>query len=436
MSAAPGLAHAAGAPPGGPRAARGGGAGAGQRVLIVVENLPVPFDRRVWREAETLARAGRDVTVISPMGAGCEAARERIGEVRILRHPAPPEARGALGYALEYPVALTRALRLALRARAEDGPFDVMMGASPPDLLFLIARVLRALDGTDYVFDHHDLSPELFDAKFPRAGLAGRALRAALVAVERASFRAAGVSIATNESYRAIAEQRGGMAPEDVFVVRSGPNPAEWPVCPPPERRAPGAPVRLGWLGVIGRQEGLEALLEAAAALTRSGRPIRLDIVGDGPDRARVEALAADRFGDAGAVFHGRLPQARLLEILGAADICVNPDAPSEMNNLSTMNKILEFMALAKPIVQFDLREGRRSAGPASLYAAPGDAMDLAAKIAALIDDPSRARRMGLAGRRRIEESLSWAASEPALIAAFDRIADRRALVRPAAVAL
>ncbi len=391
--------------------------GDGRRVLIVVENLPVPFDRRVWSEATELVRAGYTVSVICPMGRGHDAPYEELEGVHIYRHPLTFEARGALGYLREYGTALWHELRLAFKVRRTRG-IDILHGCNPPDLIFLIAWALRPF-GVRYLFDHHDICPELFEAKFSKRGPLWHATRA----FEWLTFKTALVSIATNESYAAIARNRGGMAADDVFVVRSGPKIEKLELRPPKPELRKGTKHLIGYVGVIGRQEGLDLLIEAAEHLTGPlGRQdIHFGVVGGGPELPVVEKMARDRGLEAYFTFTGRAPDDLLLDMLNTADICVNPDRATPMNNLSTMNKILEYMTLKKPIVQFDLHEGRESAGEASLYAKHNDPVDFAEKIASLLDNPDARARMGEIGRTRIEEQFSWAHSAPVLLAAYDR---------------
>lgn len=398
-------------------AAEGGGAARPRRVLIVVENLPVPFDRRVWSEATTLAAAGYDVSVICPTGKGHEARFERLEGVDVHRHPLPVEGDGAFGYLREYGAALWWQLRLAFRVLRRRG-VDVLHGCNPPDLIFLVAWALRPF-GVRYVFDHHDICPELYETKFGRRGLLWRAM----VLLERLTFRTATVSIATNESYAGIARRRGGMAAGDVFVVRSGPKVEKLPIrAPKPELRK-GAAHLIGYVGVIGKQEGLDLLLDAAEHLIRRmGREdVHFGVVGGGPELQAIRDDCAARGLDPWFTFTGRAPDDLLLDMLNTADVCVNPDRVTPMNDLSTMNKILEYMTLKKPIVQFEMKEGRESAGEASLYARPDDPVDFAGKIAWLLDRPEERARMGEIGRERVLTMFSWDHSRPKLLAAYDR---------------
>ncbi len=389
-----------------------------RRVLILVENLPSPFDRRVWQEACTLHGAGYQVSIICPTGPGCEQRFEIVDGVYIYRYRLPFEAAGAAGYLLEYPVALVQTFILAWRVLLTRG-FDVVHACNPPDLLFLVGGFFRLL-GKKFLFDHHDLCPELYQAKFGRRDRFYRLL----LALERATFRAAHVSIATNDSYRQIAIARGGMAPERVFVVRSGPSLARLERLPPDARLKRGRRYLVGYVGVMGQQEGIDLLLRAVQHLVFAlgRRDIHFGLVGGGPSLGRMQALAAE-LGVAGFVtFTGRVPDRELLAVLNTADLCVNPDTPNEMNDKSTMNKVLEYMALGKPIVQFDLTEGRWAAQDASLYARRHDTADFAAKIVELIDDPERRAAMGAFGRRRVETQLEWSHQAPRLLAAYDAL--------------
>ncbi|HEX5515619.1 MAG TPA: glycosyltransferase family 4 protein [Gammaproteobacteria bacterium] len=389
-----------------------------RRVLIIVENLPVPFDRRVWQEATTLRDAGYQVTVISPTGKGYEAREEEIDGIHIYRHPLPVEGAGALGYLLEYGAALFWELRLSLKAARKRG-FDVIHACNPPDLIFLVAAVFRPF-GKRFLFDHHDINPELYEAKFGRRDLFYRLM----LLLERWTYRSADVAIVTNESYRRIAIERGGMPEDRVFVVRSGPNLSRLRIQPPVPALKAGRRYLVGYVGVMGKQEGIDLLLRAARHVVRDlGREdVQFGLVGGGTELEAMRAYAQE-LGIADYVtFTGRVPDAELLAMLNTADICVNPDVVNPMNDKSTMNKIMEYMALGKPIVQFELTEGRYSAGQASLYARPNDEIDLAAKLVELLDDPERRARMGRFGRERVERELAWCYEAPKLLAAYERL--------------
>jgi glycosyltransferase involved in cell wall biosynthesis len=386
-----------------------------KRVLILVENLPSPFDRRVWQEAGALRDAGYTVSIICPTGKGYEKKHEEIEGIAIYRYNLPVEAEGAMGYALEYGTALFQTFMLSWKVLFTRG-FDVIHACNPPDLFFLIGAFFKLL-GKKFVFDHHDINPELYEAKFGRRD----AFWKLMVALERFTFRCADVSIATNESYRRIAIERGGMDPDRVFVVRSGPSLERLKVLPPDESLKRGRRHLVGYVGVMGKQEGIDLLLEAARIVVRDlGRDdVQFGLVGGGTSLEEMKALAESKGIADHVTFTGRVPDAELLAMLNTADVCVNPDIANDMNDKSTMNKIMEYMALGKPIVQFDLTEGRFSAQDASLYATRNDSASLAARIVELLDDPERRAAMGDFGRRRVENELEWRYEVPKLLAAY-----------------
>lgn len=382
----------------------------------MVENLPLPFDRRVWQEAQTLKAAGAEVAIICPTGKGYEAPYEELNGIHIYRHPLA-EGNGAAGYLKEYAAALWHESRLAWKILRRHG-FDTIHGCNPPDLIFLVALQFRLL-GKRYLFDHHDINPELFEAKFGKRGFFWKAL----VWAEWLTFKTAKVVISTNESYRRIAIERGGKRPEDVFVVRSGPDLSRIRAVEPDPSLRNGRRYLVGYVGVMGEQEGIDLLLESVRHLVAKGRTdIQFVLVGGGPALPNLKAMA-ERLGVADHVtFTGRAPDQLLLEALSTADVCVNPDRVNPMNDKSTMNKILEYMALSKPIVQFEVTEGRVSAGEASLYAAPNDPVDFADKIEALLDDPEKRAEMGAFGHARVSRDLHWGTSVAPLIAAYQRM--------------
>jgi glycosyltransferase involved in cell wall biosynthesis len=391
---------------------------AGRRVLIIVENLPLPFDRRVWHECRTLTAAGARVVAICPTGKGYEARYEELDGIHIYRHALPIDAKGAAGYALEYGIALFHEMRLALKVARKHG-IDTIHACNPPDLIFLVALPFK-LFGKRFIFDHHDINPELYEAKFGRRGYFWRLM----LLLERLTFRAADVVISTNDSYREIALTRGHRRPEDVFVVRSGPDLDRLVVTAPNPRWRNGRAHLVGYVGVMGDQEGIDLLLGAARQIVHDqGRDVQFVLVGGGPALEGLKAQARTLGLDGHVTFTGRAPDADLFEVLSSADICVNPDRVNPMNDKSTMNKILEYMAFSKPIVQFEVKEGRISADRASLYARPNDTADLAAKITELLDDPERRAEMGRFGRHRVESILSWDHQVDSLIAAYRRAA-------------
>ena len=390
-----------------------------RRVLIVVENLPVPLDRRVWLEATTLRGEGYQVSVICPTGRGWDKPFEAIDGIHIYRYPAPPEAHsGARAYAVEYLLSLWHWFRLARKVRRERG-FDVIHGCNPPDLVFLLAWRYR-LAGVRYLFDHHDVCPELFEAKFDKKGLLYRIM----LIWERITFASADVSIATNESFKKIAIRRGKMKPEDVFIVRSAPKVNKFLPGPGDPAYRKGAKTLMGYVGVIGQQEGMDLLIEAAHHLIHKlgHDDVHFVIVGFGPHLEEVKRDAAEHGLSDYFTFTGALYDTELLAALNEMDIGVSPDPHNAMNDISTMNKVMEYMTLERPLVQFDLTEGRASAGDASLYARHNDPVDFAEKLAELIENPALRAEMGQRGRKRVLEKLSWEHSVPHLLAAYDRI--------------
>jgi glycosyltransferase involved in cell wall biosynthesis len=388
-----------------------------KKVLIIVENQPVPFDPRVSKEARSLHEAGYEVTVLSPRTEGYELGHEVIDGVHIYRHPMPEEGDSPLGYLREYSLALFWEFCYAWWIYLRHG-FHVIQGCNPPDDIFLVALPFKLL-GVKYIFDHHDANPELYLSKYGKRGLFYKAQ----VLLEKLTYRFSDVVLATNASYERLAVTRGRIAPEDVFIVRNGPDLETF--CPVPSNptRKYGKPYLVGYVGNMSIQEGLDILLDAALHIKNLGRSdIHFTCVGDGPGLAGLRKLTRDKGLEGMVNFTGRVPDEQLLEILSTADICVNPDKPCEMNDISTMNKIMEYMALGKPIVQFDLSEGRFSAQDAAVYAdTRNQVADFAAKILGLVENPDERRRMGEFGRRRVERELAWQHSVQNLLAAYQR---------------
>lgn len=396
-----------------------------RKILIIVENLPVPFDTRVWQEATTLAREGYTVSVICPKGKGYNEDYEYLEGVHIYRHDLPKEGNGPIGYAREYFSALWHEYRLARKIYKERG-FHVIHGCNPPDNIYMVASRFKG-KGVDYVFDHHDICPELYEAKF---GKTSGPLYKSQLWLERHTYDHCTFAFVTNESYKEIAIRRGGMSPDKVHVLRSGPRLERLKIQSPKPEIKRGKRFMVGYLGVIGQQEGIEYLLEAARYLRdEKGRDdIFWGIVGGGP---HLEALRrkSEEMGLQDIVeFTGRVSDEKMLDYLNTADVCVNPDEYNAMNDKSTMNKVLEYMALGKPIVQFDLTEGRYSAQDASLYAERNNARDMADKIVMLLDDSERREKMAAIGRERILNELSWDHTSRALISAYDNYFRSRGL--------
>ena len=384
-------------------------------VCIIVENLPVPFDRRVWQEARALAEAGYRVSVICPKGRGYEKAREAIDGIEIYRHRLW-EASGPLGYLLEYACALSAEFWLAIKVYRRTR-FRILHAANPPDTIWLIGLFFKFF-GVRFIFDHHDLNPELYEAKFGNRGLFYRLVRLA----ERLTFKTAAVSIATNESYREIAVSRGGMHPDRVFTVRSCPDLRNVRLQPARPELKEGRTFLVVYVGVMGPQDGLDTLLESIDYIVHEAKrnDITFALIGAGTELPRIQSLARRKMLDAQVRFTGRIPDAELAAYLSTADVGVAPDPKNPMNDKSTMNKILEYMAYGRPIVLFDLTEGRRSAGEAALYATPNDPVDFARRLLLLLDSEHMRRQLGDCGRKRIEETLNWEIEKKALLAAYD----------------
>jgi len=388
----------------------------GKHILIVVENLPVPFDRRVWQEATTLKEQGAKISIICPQMKGYTQSREVIDGIEIYRHPLPLEASGALGYLMEYGAALFWELVLAIRIYSKKR-FHVIQGCNPPDLIFLIALPFKLL-GVKYVFDHHDINPELYEAKFNKKDWFYKLM----VFFERLTFKTADASIATNESYRNIAIQRGGMNPAKVTVVRSGPKLDRLKITAGNPVYKKGRTYLIGYLGVIGDQEGIDLLLESFKYIVERRKDVQLAIVGGGTSVESLKTLSLQMgLGDY-VDFYGRVSDELLVDILNTADVCVNPDRPTTMNQLSTMNKIMEYMALQKPIVQYDLKEGRFSAQQASLYADNTNTTDFAEKVIWLLDNPEERKKMSDFGYSRVVRELSWEFESKVLIDFYKRL--------------
>ncbi|MBI1287886.1 MAG: glycosyltransferase [Flavobacteriales bacterium] len=386
----------------------------GKHILIIVENLPLPFDRRVWQEANTLKENGAKVSIICPVMKGYTKRHETLNGIDIYRHPLPFEADGAIGYLLEYSTALFWEWWLAWKVYFKHR-FDIIHGCNPPDLIFLVALWFRLL-GVKFVFDHHDINPELYIAKYNKKGV----FYHLMMVLEKLTFLTASYSIATNESYKEIAIRRGGIDPDKVQVVRSGPKLERLSLINPIPKYKKGKRFLVGYVGVIGAQEGIDLLLESFKMLLEIRDDVQLAIIGDGTSLQPMKSYC-DKLGIRDNVdFYGRVDDRTLIEVLNTSDICVNPDRPTEMNNLSTMNKIMEYMALKKPIVQFDLKEGKFSAREASLYAV--DVNDFALKMNELLEYDERRAEMGNYGYERVVKELSWEHESQKLIAFYRRV--------------
>lgn len=388
---------------------------AAPEILILVENLSVPFDRRVWMEATTLREAGYGVSVICPRSDG-RPFYEQLEGVRIYRYPLP-SLEGMVGHLVEYAIALPVTFVLSCLVYARHG-VDAIQGANPPDLFFLVAAPVRLL-GVKFVFDHHDLTPEICDSRWH--GWRRVVLRRLCLWAERATFRVADRVIATNESYRQVAVGRGGVPAERVAVVRSGPRLAQFRPVPPVPAFKNGRPYLVAYLGVMGPNDGIDQLLAAIAHLVhiRGRRDIEFVLIGSGDLQPKMVSCCRALGLEDCVSFTGRIPDDEVIRYLSTADLCVAPDPKDALNDVSSMNKIVEYMALGKPIVAFDLREARVSAGEGAVYATPNDASALGERIVELLADPERRRRMGEIGRARFETTLAWEHQRGALLAVY-----------------
>jgi glycosyltransferase involved in cell wall biosynthesis len=393
-----------------------------KKILIIVENLPVPFDTRVWKEALALHGAGYQVAVISPRGKGYTKNYEVLEGIHVYRHPAPPEGNSAFGYVREYALALFWEFIYAWWVFFARG-FHVIQGCNPPDNIVLIALAFK-LFGVKYIFDHHDANPELYLSKYERQDIFYRIQ----VWLEKVTYFFSDVVMATNESYKKLAIERGEKDPNDVFVVRNGPDLEKFRLVPSQSKLKFGKRFLVGYVGTMSVQDGLDILLDVAHDIKKRGRKdVHFTCVGGGPGLVGLRQMMKDKDLEDTVTFTGRIPDFELLTILSTADVCVNPDKPCEMNDISTMIKVTEYMALGKPIVQFNLREGRFSAGESSLYSdADGGAADFANKILWLLENPDERQKMGAIGRERVEQELAWKYSVKNLLGAYQRAFDKR----------
>jgi glycosyltransferase involved in cell wall biosynthesis len=389
---------------------------AGEPILILLQNESVPSDRHVWNESTTLARAGYDVTVICPAGTRRDrGAFEQRDGVTIHRYRARRAGERASGYALEYLAALWSIRRLARRI-GRRRPIAVVHACSPPDFLLLAALGLRRR-GARFVFDHHDLTPELYRSRF-----GGGALHRLTLAAEQIAFRSADLVLSVNDSYRRVAIERGRRDPADVVVLRTGPDLSRFLPTPPDPSLKRGRRFLLGYVGIMGPQDGIEQALHCLAELRASRDDWHAVFMGDGDVLEQMRALAGDLdLGDR-TEFMGWVEHETIRRVLSTADVCIAPDPKSPLNDVSSMVKISEYMAMSKPLVSFDLAESRVAAGAAAAFAEPGDQAGFARLISQLLDDPGRRAAMGKAGRARVECLLAWEHQERALLAAYSRV--------------
>jgi glycosyltransferase involved in cell wall biosynthesis len=390
-----------------------------RRLLIIVQNLPLPFDRRVWLECQALVSAGYRVTAVCPKASG-DPSYQVIDGVQLRRYRPYAPGGSKLGFIAEYVYSFVATAWQVLKAR-RSGRFAVMQACNPPDIFWPIALALRGIDGTKFVFDHHDLCPELYESRFPSGPkLPYKGLRA----LERRTHRTADHVISTNASYRDIAVKRSGKAAKDVTIVRTGPDPERLRrgEADPALRR--GRRFLAAYIGVMGPQDGVDIVVRAADIVVRElGRDdIAFTLIGSGDCYAELVALR-DELGLAGHVeFTGRAPDEQVRRILSTADVGLSPDPKNPLNDLSTMNKSMEYMAFELPVVAFDLHETRVSVGDAGVYVKPNGVRDYAAAIVELVDDEAKRARLGKLGRTRVEQELAWSHQERAYLGVYEQL--------------
>ena len=389
------------------------------RILIIVQNLPVPFDRRVWLECQALVSAGYRVAVVCPKGSG-DPAYQVIDSVELYKYRPYAPGGSKISFIAEYAYSFLATMWGALKAR-RSGRFAVIQACNPPDIFWPLALAFRALEGTRFVFDHHDLCPELFQSRFPSGP---KLPYKGLLALERRTHRAANHVISTNDSYREIAMTRSGKRADEVTVVRTGPDlrrlrPGE----PDPELRR-GHRYLVAYIGVMGPQDGVDIVVRAAdIVVSKLGRDdIAFTLIGSGDCFDDLVALR-DRLGLAGHVeFTGRAPDEQVMRIMSTADAGLSPDPKNPLNDVSTMNKTMEYMVFGLPVVAFDLRETRVSAGDAAVYVQPNDEQQYAEAIVALLDDEPRREVMGKYARERVEQELAWDHQESTYLGVYKRV--------------
>jgi glycosyltransferase involved in cell wall biosynthesis len=389
------------------------------RVLIIVQNLPVPFDRRVWLECQALIGDGYQVAVVCPKGDG-DPSYQVIDTVELYKYRPYAPGGSKIGFITEYAYSFLATAWKTLKAR-RSGRFAVMQACNPPDIFWPIGLVLRALDRTRFVFDHHDLCPELYESRFPDGPkLPYRMLRA----LERRTHRTADHVISTNDSYREVAITRSGKQATDVTIVRTGPDPQRLRRGEPHPELRRGRRFLAAYIGVMGPQDGVDIVVRAADVVVHQlGRDdIAFTLIGKGDCFDDLVALR-DELGLAGHVeFTGRAPDELVGRILSTADVGLSPDPKNPLNDVSTMNKTMEYMAFELPVVAFDLRETRVSAGDAGVYVEPNDVHKYATAIVALMDDEPRRAMLGKLGRARVEQELAWDRQARAYLGVYRRV--------------
>jgi len=392
------------------------------RILIIVQNLPVPFDRRVWLECRTLTRAGYRVAVVCPKGPG-DPSYQVIDGVEIFKYRPYSPGGGAATYVAEYAYSFAATLFNSLKA-ARGGRFAAVQSCNPPDIFWPIGLLFKLWHGSRFVFDHHDLCPETFESRFPNGSpLFYRGLRF----LERCTMRSADHVVSTNESYRRLVIDRDGVKPSRTTVVRTGPDPDKMKAIAAVPALRRGRPHLAAYIGVMGPQDGVDYVVKMAHYVlnTLKRTDISFTLIGSGDCFNELVALRDElKLGDY-VEFTGRAPDDAVQEILSTADVGLSPDPRNPLNDVSTMNKTMEYMAFGLPVLAFDLRETRASAEEAGVYATPNDVKEMSRLLVDLIDDEPRRRSMGAAGRLRIEQKLAWRHQEPNYLSVYDGLLGR-----------
>lgn len=391
-------------------------------VLIIVQNLPVPLDRRVWLECKALKAAGYEVSVICPKGPG-DPDHAVLDGVHLHKYAPPRQADGALGFAWEFAYCWLRTAWLSLKVRRR-ARFHVMQACNPPDTYWALALLWR-LAGVKFVFDHHDLNPEVFRSRFGEPkGTVAKLQLAILKWLERRTFRAADRVISTNASYQDIAVRRGGVPREHTTVVRSGPDTSVMRPVHTDDAPLRGGRHLVAYLGIMGPQDGVDGVLDVADRIVhlRGRTDVRFALLGFGDCLEDLKGRCSDLGLDEYVEFTGRVGPEQITRYLSAAAVGLSPDPLSPLNDVSTMNKTMEYMAYALPVVAYRLTETVVSAGDCAVYVQPGDHEGLADAVLALIDDPLRRADLGARGRRRAEQELDWRPQARAYVGVYDRL--------------
>ena len=389
-------------------------------VLIIVENLPVPFDRRVWQEATALHEAGYTVSVICPKGKGYDLSYEEMQGIHVYRHSLPLEASGAAAYLVEYSCALFWEFVLAVKVLRNHG-FDVIHACNPPDLIFLIGGFFKIFFSKKFVFDQHDLNPELYEIKFgKKTGL----FYQLLCFFERCTFRTADASIATNETFKKIAITRGGMDADKVAIVKSYPDLARFRPVPPDPSLRRNFKYLVGYIGIMGQQDGVDILVNAMAHIVHGLKrtDVGCMIIGSGSELENLKKLAVRANVEDYVTFTGYLSGDKLLSHLCTLDIGVIPDPPSACNDKLSMNKVFEYMSLGLPFVQFELAQSRLEAGDAGIVANEPTAKSLGDTMVALLTNVKLRKLMSISGMERAKKEFRWETEKASLIQAYEKL--------------